>query len=57
MLQIVHGEILGISQSNWMLKKCADNWHELVQKIKSMGMRPGVSLKPGTPIEKVYPLV
>lgn len=40
-----------------MLKKCADNWHELVQKIKSMGMRPGVSLKPGTPIEKVYPLV
>jgi len=35
----------------------ADNWGELVQRIKSKGMRPGVSLKPGTPIEEVYPLV
>jgi pentose-5-phosphate-3-epimerase len=35
----------------------AENWQELVQQIKSKGMRPGVSLKPGTPIEEVYPLV
>lgn len=35
----------------------ADNWQELVQRIKSKGMKPGVSLKPGTPIEEVYPLV
>jgi hypothetical protein len=35
----------------------ADNWGDLVQRIKSKGMRPGVSLKPGTPIEEVYPLV
>lgn len=35
----------------------ADNWKELVQLIKSKGMTPGVSLKPGTPIEDVFPLV
>lgn len=34
-----------------------DNWQELVKQIKSKGMRPGVALKPGTPIEEVYPLV
>ncbi|KAJ7970677.1 Ribulose-phosphate 3-epimerase [Quillaja saponaria] len=34
-----------------------ENWRELVQNIKSMGMRPGVALKPGTPVEGVYPLV
>ena len=34
-----------------------DNWQEIVQQIKSKGMRPGVALKPGTPIEEVYPLV
>ena len=36
---------------------CVDNWRELIQSIKAKGMRPGVSLKPGTPIEEVYPLV
>lgn len=35
----------------------AENWQELVQRIKSKGMKPGVALKPGTPIEDVYPLV
>lgn len=30
---------------------------ELIQKIKSKGMRPRVALKPWTPIEVVYPLV
>ncbi|KAL0344118.1 UNVERIFIED_CONTAM: Ribulose-phosphate 3-epimerase, cytoplasmic isoform [Sesamum angustifolium] len=35
----------------------SDNWRELVQKIKSNGMKPGVSLRPGTPIEEVYPLL
>ncbi|KAK5793213.1 hypothetical protein PVK06_034351 [Gossypium arboreum] len=35
----------------------AENWQELIQKIKSKAMRPGVALKPGTPIEEVYPLV
>lgn len=45
-----------LKQSNLMVV-LADNWQELVQKIKSKGMRPGVALKPGTPIEEVYPLV
>ena len=34
-----------------------DNWQELIQSIKSKGMRPGVSLRPGTPVEEVFPLV
>ncbi|KAK7292816.1 hypothetical protein RJT34_15670 [Clitoria ternatea] len=34
-----------------------DNWKELVQSIKSRRMKPGVALKPGTPIGEVYPLV
>lgn len=48
------------SQLQWTECVCAcatDNWQELVQKIKSKGMKPGVTLKPGTPIEEVYPLV
>jgi ribulose-phosphate 3-epimerase len=35
----------------------ADNWRELIQSIKAKGMTPGVSLKPGTPVEDVFPLV
>ncbi|GMP29620.1 hypothetical protein CsSME_00004637 [Camellia sinensis var. sinensis] len=34
-----------------------DNWQELIQQIRSKGMKPGVALKPGTPVEDVYPLV
>ena len=34
-----------------------ENWQELVQIIKSKGMKPGAALKPGTPVEEVYPLV
>lgn len=35
----------------------SDNWQELVRKIKAGGMRAGVALRPGTPIEEVFPLV
>jgi hypothetical protein len=35
----------------------AENWQELFLQIKWKGMRPGVALKRGTPIEGVYPLV
>lgn len=35
----------------------SENWQELVSKIRSAGMRPGVALKPRTPVEDVYPLV
>ncbi|KAK2360037.1 Aldolase-type TIM barrel family protein [Trifolium repens] len=34
-----------------------DNWKELIQNIKSHGMKPGVAIKPGTSVEEVYPLV
>lgn len=40
----------------WLLL-FSENWQELVRKVKSAGMRPGVALKPGTPVEEVYPLV
>ncbi|XP_044465199.1 ribulose-phosphate 3-epimerase, cytoplasmic isoform [Mangifera indica] len=47
----------GASGFTFHVEVSKDNWQELVQKIKSKGMRPGVALKPGTPIEEVYPLV
>lgn len=47
----------GASGFTFHVEVSRDNWGELVQRIKSKGMRPGVSLKPGTPIEEVYPLV
>lgn len=42
---------------SWKWFLLADNWKELIQNIKSHGMRPGVSIKPGTSVEEVYPLV
>ncbi|KAG2710588.1 hypothetical protein I3760_04G034200 [Carya illinoinensis] len=47
----------GASGFTFHVEVSRDNWQELVQKIKSKGMRPGVALKPGTPIEEVYPLI
>ncbi|XP_073120697.1 ribulose-phosphate 3-epimerase, cytoplasmic isoform [Henckelia pumila] len=47
----------GASGFTFHVEVSKDNWRELVQKIKSKGMRPGVSLKPGTPIEELYPLL
>ncbi|KAJ6424078.1 hypothetical protein OIU84_024955 [Salix udensis] len=47
----------GASGFTFHVEVSRDNWGELVQRIKSKGMRPGVSLKPGTPIEEVYPLI
>lgn len=47
----------GASGFTFHVEVSRDNWGDLVQRIKSKGMRPGVSLKPGTPIEEVYPLV
>uniref|UniRef100_A0A6N2MBH6 ribulose-phosphate 3-epimerase n=1 Tax=Salix viminalis TaxID=40686 RepID=A0A6N2MBH6_SALVM len=43
----------GASGFTFHVEVSRDNWGELVQRIKSKGMRPGVSLKPGTPIEEV----
>ncbi|XP_021857381.1 ribulose-phosphate 3-epimerase, cytoplasmic isoform [Spinacia oleracea] len=47
----------GASGFTFHVEVSKDNWQELVEKIKSKGMKPGVALKPGTPIEEVYPLV
>ncbi|KAJ0052154.1 hypothetical protein Pint_02979 [Pistacia integerrima] len=47
----------GASGFTFHVEVSKDNWQELVQRIKSKDMRPGVALKPGTPIEEVYPLV
>ncbi|XP_010670191.1 ribulose-phosphate 3-epimerase, cytoplasmic isoform isoform X2 [Beta vulgaris subsp. vulgaris] len=47
----------GASGFTFHVEVSKDNWQELVEKIKLEGMRPGVALKPGTPIEEVYPLV
>ncbi|XP_059450672.1 ribulose-phosphate 3-epimerase, cytoplasmic isoform isoform X2 [Corylus avellana] len=47
----------GASGFTFHVEVSKENWQELVQQIKSKGMRPGVSLKPGTPIEEVFPLI
>ncbi|KAL2240630.1 UNVERIFIED_CONTAM: Ribulose-phosphate 3-epimerase, cytoplasmic isoform [Sesamum indicum] len=47
----------GASGFTFHVEVSKDNWRELVQKIKSKGMKPGVSVRPGTPIEEVYPLL
>ncbi|KAK4483217.1 hypothetical protein RD792_010399 [Penstemon davidsonii] len=47
----------GASGFTFHVEVSKDNWRELVRQIKLKGMRPGVSLKPGTPIEEVFPLV
>ncbi|KAK3036451.1 hypothetical protein RJ639_030050 [Escallonia herrerae] len=47
----------GASGFTFHVEASKDNWQELIQRIKLKGMRPGVALKPGTPIEDVYPLV
>ncbi|MBA0549502.1 hypothetical protein Goarm_019344, partial [Gossypium armourianum] len=46
----------GASGFTFHVEVSKENWQELIQKIKLKGMRPGVALKPGTPIEEVYPL-
>ncbi|QCD96674.1 ribulose-phosphate 3-epimerase, cytoplasmic isoform [Vigna unguiculata] len=47
----------GASGFTFHVETLKNDWEELIQRIKSHGMRPGVSVKPGTPIEEVFPLV
>ncbi|KAL0928497.1 hypothetical protein M5K25_000381 [Dendrobium thyrsiflorum] len=47
----------GASGFTFHVEVSRENWKEIIQGIKLKGMRPGVALKPGTPIEEVYPLV
>ncbi|KAL0395772.1 UNVERIFIED_CONTAM: Ribulose-phosphate 3-epimerase, cytoplasmic isoform [Sesamum calycinum] len=43
--------------ADWLHMDIMKIWQELIHRIKSKGMRPGVALKPETPIEEVYPLL
>ncbi|KAA0056588.1 ribulose-phosphate 3-epimerase [Cucumis melo var. makuwa] len=47
----------GASGFTFHVEVSKDNWQQLIQEIKSKGMKSGVALKPGTPVEEVYPLV
>nr|XP_010927707.1 ribulose-phosphate 3-epimerase, cytoplasmic isoform [Elaeis guineensis]XP_010927708.1 ribulose-phosphate 3-epimerase, cytoplasmic isoform [Elaeis guineensis] len=47
----------GASGFTFHIEVAKEYWQELVDRIKTRGMRPGVALKPGTPVEEVYPLV
>ncbi|XP_042434607.1 ribulose-phosphate 3-epimerase, cytoplasmic isoform-like [Zingiber officinale] len=47
----------GASGFTFHVEVTKEYWQQLVNQIKMKGMRPGVALKPGTPIEEVYPLV
>ncbi|KAF3435216.1 hypothetical protein FNV43_RR22303 [Rhamnella rubrinervis] len=47
----------GASGFTFHVEVSKENWQELVQRIKSKGMKPGVAVKPGTPVEEVYPLI
>jgi ribulose-phosphate 3-epimerase len=47
----------GASSFTFHLEATRDHWKELVKSIKASGMKAAVALKPGTPIEEVYPLV
>ncbi|KAJ7555424.1 hypothetical protein O6H91_05G036800 [Diphasiastrum complanatum] len=47
----------GASGFTFHLEAARDNWESLVKQIKAAGMQAGVSLKPGTSVTDVYPLV
>ncbi|KAL6960441.1 ribulose-phosphate 3-epimerase [Sarracenia purpurea var. burkii] len=47
----------GASGFTFHVEASKDNWQELVLQIRAKGMRPGVALKPSTPVEEVYPLL
>ncbi|CAE5965715.1 unnamed protein product [Arabidopsis arenosa] len=54
---VEHMAKAGASGFTFHVEVAKENWQQLVEKIKSAGMRPAVALKPGTPVELVYPLV
>eukprot|EP01018_Ginkgo_biloba_P035632 Gb_15620 [translate_table: standard] len=47
----------GASGFTFHIEVAQDNWQDLIKRIRSAGMQPGVALKPGTAVENVYPLV
>ncbi|GAQ79752.1 ribulose-phosphate 3-epimerase [Klebsormidium nitens] len=47
----------GASQFCFHLETARDTWPELLRTVKDAGMRVAVAIKPGTPVEDVFPLV
>ncbi|EFJ35691.1 hypothetical protein SELMODRAFT_166200 [Selaginella moellendorffii] len=47
----------GASGFTFHIEASRDNWDRVSKKVKESGMRVGVCLKPGTPVEEVFPLV
>ncbi|OAE30293.1 hypothetical protein AXG93_3964s1060 [Marchantia polymorpha subsp. ruderalis] len=47
----------GASSFTFHAEVTKDSWPELIKSIKSSGMQAGVAIKPGTPIEDIFPLV
>ncbi|KAI3973828.1 hypothetical protein MKX01_030404, partial [Papaver californicum] len=47
----------GASGFTFHVEASKDNWQEIIEKDKAKSMCVGVTLKPGSPIEDVYPLV
>ncbi|GBG62851.1 hypothetical protein CBR_g32434 [Chara braunii] len=47
----------GASQFTFHLEVARGKWQQLVKKIKDVGMRVGVAIKPRTPVDEVFPLV
>ncbi|KAL2653804.1 hypothetical protein R1flu_021932 [Riccia fluitans] len=47
----------GASSFTFHVEVTKDSCQELIKSIKSSGMRAAVALKPGTPVEDVFPLV
>ncbi|KAF3778155.1 Ribulose-phosphate 3-epimerase cytoplasmic isoform [Nymphaea thermarum] len=43
----------GASGFTFHVEASKDNWQEVVRSVKAKGMRPGVALKPGTPVTEV----
>eukprot|EP00850_Spirogloea_muscicola_P013451 SM000091S24609 [mRNA] locus=s91:375692:377271:+ [translate_table: standard] len=46
----------GASSFTFHLEAVQDDWQELVTAIHTAGMKAAVAIKPGTPVDDVYPL-
>lgn len=47
----------GASGFTFHVEVVKDGWKDIIKSIKSTGMQAGVALKPGTPVEEIFPLV
>eukprot|EP00250_Pteridium_aquilinum_P024119 c2843_g1_i1 orf=287-985(+) len=47
----------GASGFTFHIEVVKDAWKDILKSIKSAGMQAGVALRPGTPVEDIFPLV